>query len=67
MKMGKRYHLLFDKRLIILKVLVTKLFVFFVFKKIDCLGLNEPGIFRRTASVSLVKQVQEKYNEGSIK
>ena len=28
------------------------------------LGLNEPGIFRRAALVSLIKQVQEKYNEG---
>ncbi|CAF2387859.1 unnamed protein product [Rotaria sp. Silwood2] len=27
-------------------------------------GLNEPGIFRRTAVVSLIKQVQEKYNRG---
>ncbi|CAF0829049.1 unnamed protein product [Adineta ricciae] len=27
-------------------------------------GLNEPGIFRRAALVSLIKQVQEKYNEG---
>ncbi|CAF4675729.1 unnamed protein product, partial [Rotaria socialis] len=27
-------------------------------------GLNEPGIFRRSALVSLTKQVQTKYNEG---
>ncbi|CAF0938787.1 unnamed protein product [Rotaria sordida] len=27
-------------------------------------GLNEPGIFRRTVPVSLIKQVQEKYNRG---
>ncbi|CAF0905843.1 unnamed protein product [Adineta steineri] len=27
-------------------------------------GLNEPGIFRRAALVSLIKQIQEKYNEG---
>jgi len=32
-----------------------------------CLGLNEPGIFRRAALVSLIKQIQEKYNEGLIK
>ncbi|CAF4526416.1 unnamed protein product, partial [Rotaria socialis] len=25
-------------------------------------GLNEPGIFRRTTSVSLIKKIQEKYN-----
>jgi hypothetical protein len=31
------------------------------------LGLNEPGIFRRAALVSLIKQVQEKYNEGLMK
>jgi hypothetical protein len=67
MKMVKRYHLLFDKQLIILKILVINLFVFLSLKEIDCLGLNEPGIFRRTASVSLIKQVQEKYNEGLIK
>ncbi|CAF0806247.1 unnamed protein product [Rotaria sordida] len=29
----------------------------------DC-GLNEPGIFRRAAVVSLIKEVQQKYNEG---
>lgn len=28
------------------------------------LGLNEPGIFRRSALTSVIKQVQEKYNEG---
>ncbi|CAF0754260.1 unnamed protein product, partial [Rotaria sp. Silwood1] len=27
-------------------------------------GLNEPGIFRRAAAVSLIKQIQQKYNEG---
>ncbi|CAF3422805.1 unnamed protein product [Rotaria socialis] len=27
-------------------------------------GLNEPGIFRRTTSVSLIKKIQEKYNAG---
>ncbi|UJR35841.1 hypothetical protein I4U23_028586 [Adineta vaga] len=27
-------------------------------------GLNEPGIFRRAALVQLIKQVQQKYNEG---
>ncbi|CAF1255675.1 unnamed protein product [Rotaria magnacalcarata] len=27
-------------------------------------GLNEPGIFRRTTSVLLIKQIQEKYNAG---
>jgi hypothetical protein len=27
-------------------------------------GLNEPGIFRRAALVSVIKQVQEKYNQG---
>lgn len=31
------------------------------------LGLNEPGIFRRTAPVLLIKQVQEKYNAGLSK
>jgi hypothetical protein len=35
--------------------------------KRKCLGLNEPGVFRRTAAVTLIKQVQEKYNEGLIK
>jgi len=33
-------------------------------EKIFYLGLNEPGIFRRSASVSLIKLVQDKYNEG---
>jgi len=28
------------------------------------LGLNEPGIFRRSALTSVIKQIQEKYNEG---
>ena len=28
------------------------------------LGLNEPGIFRRSALVSSIKQVETKYNEG---
>jgi len=27
-------------------------------------GLDEPGIFRRAALVSMIKQVQQKYNEG---
>ncbi|UJR10182.1 hypothetical protein I4U23_014397 [Adineta vaga] len=27
-------------------------------------GLNEPGIFRRTAPVTLIKQIQERYNDG---
>jgi len=27
-------------------------------------GLNEPGIFRRTAPVALIKLIQEKYNQG---
>jgi len=27
-------------------------------------GLNEPGIFRRTVSVGLIKLIQERYNEG---
>ncbi|CAF0885266.1 unnamed protein product [Rotaria sp. Silwood1] len=31
---------------------------------IKSVGLNEPGIFRRTTLVSLIKQVQEKYNRG---
>ena len=30
------------------------------------LGLNEPGIFRRAALVSLIKQIQQKYNEGEL-
>jgi hypothetical protein len=34
---------------------------------IDCLGINEPGIFRRTASVGLIKLVQQKYNDGLMK
>lgn len=29
-----------------------------------CLGLNEPGILRRTSPVKLIKFVQEKYNTG---
>ncbi len=29
-------------------------------------GLNEPGIFRRSTLVSLIKQIQEKYNQGLI-
>jgi len=29
-----------------------------------CVGLNEPGIFRRSAPVLLNKQIQDKYNEG---
>ncbi|CAF0863435.1 unnamed protein product [Adineta ricciae] len=27
-------------------------------------GLNEPGVFRRAAPVTLIKQIQERYNEG---
>lgn len=33
----------------------------------DSLGLNEPGIFRRTASIPLIKFIQDKYNDGLIK
>jgi hypothetical protein len=31
------------------------------------LGINESEIFRRSASVTLIKLVQQKYNEGSMK
>ena len=66
MNQVKLYHWLFDKRLIISRIRVI-LFLFLLLEFIDVVeGLNEPGIFRRAALVSLIKQIQEKYNEGSI-
>ena len=61
----KQYQLSFDKPLIILENMVKNKFSFFrKYTKIILIGLSEPGIFRRTALISLIKQIQEKYNEG---
>jgi len=61
----KPSQLLFDKPLILLKIMVDRYRFDGCFINL-CIGLNEPGIFRRAALVSLIKQVQAKYNDGSI-
>ena len=45
--------------------MVKSIFLIFYFDLSNFdVGLNELGIFRRAASVSLIKQIQNKYNEG---
>ncbi len=65
MNQMKPSQLLFDKQLILLKIMVDRYCFDGCFNNL-CLGLNEPGIFRRAALVSLIKQVQAKYNDGLI-
>lgn len=65
MNQVKLYHWLFDKQLIISRIRVH-LSLLRLASIAIVEGLNEPGIFRRGALVSLIKQIQEKYNEGSI-
>jgi hypothetical protein len=66
MNLEKKSRLSFGKRLNILKTMVRNQAFEKRFERNSYLGINEPGIFRRSASVALIKLVQQKYNEGSL-